>query len=117
MKVIIAGSRSVTDYGYVEDAMREAGKLGIVPTQILSGHAKGVDHLGERWADEHKIPCSTYPADWRLYGRAAGPIRNIQMVEEADALVAIHDGKSKGTAHVVGYAMKQGLKVYVKPAC
>lgn len=52
-------------------------------------------------------------ADWEKHGRAAGPIRNQQMVNEADALIAIWDGESKGTAGIIGMARKKGIPKYV----
>lgn len=78
MRTIVAGSRDITDYAEVSQAIRASG-LGI--TLVVSGGAPGVDRLGERWAFEHEIPIERFPADWNAYGRAAGAIRNEQMAE------------------------------------
>lgn len=59
------------------------------------------------------IPTQRYPADWALYGKAAGAIRNRKMAENSDALVAVYDGKSPGTKNMIDEAKKVGLKVYV----
>jgi hypothetical protein len=111
MKTIIAGGRTITDYQLVNDAIQESGfDIG----EIVSGGAAGVDTLGEQYALENDISVKRFPADWDRHGRAAGPIRNVQMTEYADALIAVWDGKSKGTKHMIGTATKQGLQVYVK---
>ena len=110
MRIIIAGSRTITEYSTVFNAMNY---LNLNPTAILSGCAEGVDKLGERWAKEHKIRIERYPADWEKHGKKAGYIRNAEMVKNADWLVAIWDGKSKGTKHTIDLANKKGIKVFV----
>lgn len=72
---------------------------GWIPTVIINGGAEGTDALGEAWADQRGMPCEKYPADWKRYGRGAGPRRNEQMAEVAEALVALWDGESRGTKH------------------
>jgi hypothetical protein len=110
MKTIIAGSRQCTDSDHLLVAL---DKCGWIPSVVISGNARGVDRLGELWAEENKVPCIRYPANWEKYGSMAGPIRNEKMAEEADALIAIWDGKSKGTKHMIGAAKRRGLKVYI----
>jgi len=110
MRTIIAGGREVTEYAHI---IRATQRCGWTPAVVISGHARGVDKLGELWAERNKIPCEIFPANWDLYGNKAGPIRNNQMAEVADALIAIWDGKSRGTKHMIDTATKKGLKVYV----
>ncbi|HWB02748.1 MAG TPA: DUF2493 domain-containing protein [Verrucomicrobiales bacterium] len=86
MKVIIAGPRDFHDYDTVARAVTDSG---FEITEVVSGKAPGVDTLGERWAAEHGKAVKEFPADWQKYGRAAGPIRNAQMADYADALVAV----------------------------
>lgn len=93
MKVIIAGSRGITDYAIVERAIRESG---FQITEVVSGTARGVDRLGERWAAEHGIPVAPFPADWKI-GKNAGILRNAQMAEYAEAAIIIWDGSSNGS--------------------
>ena len=114
MRTIIAGSRTITDYALVERAMEAARDQGIVPTAIISGGAKGVDTLGQRWAKEHGLPCERFLAEWTRLGKAAGIIRNVRMAYEADALVAVWDGNSAGTRHMIAVAMKERLPIHVK---
>ena len=110
MKTIIAGSRSVTDLDLVADAVRASG---FDITEVVSGGAPGVDSLGEQWAEQHGIPVTRFPADWKRYGRRAGPIRNTEMAEYAEALIAVWDGRSRGTKNMIQLARQRGLRVFV----
>lgn len=119
MKVIIAGGRDIADYRLVVEAMLNADLMvGIVPTEIVSGKARGVDTLGERWAKEHGCQVMPFPAKWRdrdgTYYPKAGCHRNGQMAEYADALVAVWDGQSTGTADMIKKAYKKGLLVWIQ---
>jgi hypothetical protein len=110
-RVIIAGGRDIHDYNLVLEAIEESSfQIDVV----VSGGASGVDALGEKYAIEMNIPLAIFQADWHTHGRAAGPIRNRKMAENADALIAIWDGKSKGTKNMIETATKKGLLVYVK---
>ena len=80
---------------------------------ILSGHASGADALGENFATDHNLQCELYPADWKRHGKAAGPIRNAEMAEVADALIAFWDGQSHGTKSMIELAKRKGLQVAV----
>ena len=111
MRVIIAGSRYINDYSEVVAAMRDCG---FAATEVVCGMARGVDLLGWTWAQERGLPCRQFPADWAKHGKAAGPIRNREMAKNADALVAVWDGKSRGTADMIRAAREMGLKVFVR---
>jgi hypothetical protein len=110
MKTIIAGSRTVTELAEVSKAVRESG---FAVTEVVSGGARGVDALGEEWANQAGVPVKLFPADWKKYGRGAGPIRNSHMAEYSEALIAVWDGKSRGTKDMVAKAQKRGLRVFV----
>ena len=111
MKTIIAGSRDITSYSEVEKACFDAPwKI----TEVISGGARGVDSLGERYAKEHAIPLVIFPADWDNQGNVAGIIRNNRMAKYAEALIAIWDGKSKGTENMISEAGKVGLKIHIR---
>lgn len=114
MKVIIAGSRGLDDYDQVCEAMDLAlVMVGIAPSVVLSGAARGVDALGEKWASERGLPIDSHPAPWGKYPKLAGHMRNVQMGRQADALVAIWDGSSRGTLHMIEWMRKAGKPVYV----
>jgi len=110
MRTIIAGSRTVFDFRQVVIAVRKAPWT---ITTILSGGASGADELGEKFARRNKIPLETYPADWNRWGKSAGYRRNAEMADNAEALIALWDGKSKGTANMIDLAKRKHLKVYV----
>ena len=110
MKVIIAGTRTITSAIVVDMAIRES--LFEI-TEVVSGTATGPDQLGEAWAVARGIPVKQFPADWEQHGLRAGFIRNVAMADYADALIAIWDGQSKGTEHMIKTALKKGLKVYI----
>ena len=110
MRVIIAGGRNVTKYAYVEDAVSSSG---FDISEVVSGCARGADTLGEQWAKLNGINIKRFPADWDLHGKRAGSLRNIEMGNYADALIALWDGESRGTKHMIDYATKQGLEVFV----
>ncbi len=113
MRVIIAGSRGITDYVQVLIAV---GMSKFDVTTVVSGCAKGVDTLGEEYAEDCNIPVDRYPANWAVNGRAAGAIRNEQMARNADALIAVWDGRSPGTKNMIKIAKALGLKVYIHNA-
>ena len=111
MRVIIAGSRSITSAQEVATAI---ARSGFVITELISGGARGVDTLGEAWATKHKIPIRRFPAQWLRYGKTAGFRRNEAMAQVADALVAIWDGTSQGTSHMIATARQRGLRICVR---
>jgi len=110
MRTIIAGSRTLVSMKIVVAAVAEAGWP---VSSVLSGGARGVDYLGECWAKTNKIPLTVCPADWELLGKSAGFARNVEMANDADALIAVWDGISRGTKHMIDTAKAKGLKVYV----
>lgn len=117
-RVIIAGGR---DFGtkdpkhrranlYYQDLRFMAEKLAPIlhlygrDVEIVSGHAPGGDRLGEEWADSRLIPVKRFPieqSDWDTKGKSAGPIRNREMGEYSDELVAFWDGRSLGTSNMI----------------
>lgn len=110
MKTIIAGSRNITDYNTVLEAVADSG---FVISEVVSGTARGVDTLGEQLAREFGFPVIRFPADWDTYGRRAGHIRNRLMAEYADALIAVWDGYSTGTRNMIDTAQLLGLNIYI----
>ena len=115
MRTIIAGSRNLpAAFGWEQFwQMMEAARQ-VLPkpiTTVLSGTAAGIDQMGESWAACRSIPVSRWPADWQTFGRAAGPRRNQQMAESADALIAFWNGHSRGTKHMIDHAKALGLYV------
>src|SRR5579863_4524475 len=111
MRTIIAGSRTITDQTEVDEAVKSSG---FTITEVLSGGARGVDSLGEVWANAHGVPISIFLADWQQHEKAAGPIRNSEMAANADALILVWDGASRGSQDMLTKAIAKGLQVYVR---
>lgn len=111
MRVIVAGSREINvAVEYLSVIVIESG---FTPSVIISGHARGADKLGEDWAKLHDIPCEKYPADWDKYGKRAGFMRNEYMASKADALIALWDGNSRGTKHMIETMQKLKLPIFI----
>jgi hypothetical protein len=109
MRVILAGSRTITDAAELELAIKNSG---FEITEVISGGANGVDTLGIAWANANARPLTIIMAEWDAHGKAAGPIRNSEMAEQADALILVWDGLSHGSGDMLSRAITKGLKVY-----
>lgn len=110
MRVIIAGSRSIVDYNGLLLAITRSGfSIEIV----ISGAARGVDKMGEKYAEGHGLECWKYPADWLIHGKSAGYKRNQLMADKGDALIALWDTKSRGTKHMIDIMQNLGKPVYI----
>jgi len=117
-KLIVAGGRDFTDYKTLSKKL-EAIRTVILQDgladdlEVVSGGARGADSLGERWARENHVSLKIFPADWDRHGKAAGPIRNKEMGDYADGLLAFWDGNSRGTQHMINYSKEKQLDVIV----
>lgn len=114
-KVIIAGSRGFSNYKLLREQcnkyLRE--KRNTCNIIIVSGHARGADTLGEKYAQDEGFDLEIYPAQWKKLGKQAGFRRNEQMAEVADALIAFWDGESHGTKHMIDIMTNKGLPTKV----
>ena len=115
VSVVIGGYRNFEKYeifkSFVDSCLVE---LDLKEITIHSGHCKGVDLMGEQYAKEKGLLLEVYPAEWKKYGKAAGPIRNKQMVEKADIVIAFVCERAKGTKNLIAQAKKLDKKVFVK---
>lgn len=115
-KIVIGGCRAFTNYRlfceYVDLCLARLARHGTIC--IISGHCSGTDKMGERYAAERGYEVEIYPADWERFGRSAGPIRNREMVDAADCVIAFWDGVSPGTASLIDYAKSQNKPLRVK---
>jgi hypothetical protein len=119
LRIIIAGSRDFNDYELLKITLNEYLfynnhlKWNKKEVKIVSGGAIGADALGERYAKENLYYQNIFRPDWKLHGKAAGPIRNKLMAENADVLIVFWNGESKGTADMIKQGEKKGLKVLI----
>lgn len=125
MKIITAGGRDFNDYETFKQCMKTALiRLGIPEGNfrkyfygpritVYQGEASGADALGKRWAEENSLDIKSFPPDWKLFGKKAGPIRNSEMAAKADVLVAIWDGQSKGTFDIIKKCVSGNVTVIV----
>ena len=114
IKITVGGCRDFTDSEYIFKCLDEYIKeLRDEEIIIISGHCCGVDAIAEKYADEKGFKTMIFPAQWDKYGRAAGPVRNKQMVEASDAVIAFWDGKSLGTKSLIDLAKKSDKNLTV----
>jgi len=110
MKIIIAGSRNFNNYKELckicDYLLKDQKNI-----EIVSGTAKGADILGEKYAKDKGYEIKKFPANWDKYKKAAGYIRNKEMAEYADVLIAFWDGESKGTKHMIDLAKENKLMI------
>lgn len=114
-RIIIAGGRDFDDYSLLQSKCLPIIERLMANHEviIMSGHAKGADLLGERFANEHGLKLEVYPADWKAHYRSAGFRRNEQMGDIANGLIAFWNGESHETKHMIEYAKSKGLDVNV----
>lgn len=106
MKVIVTGGR---DYDNYDEVCKVLDALGV--QHVVTGGAKGADRLAETYIDDFGFTYRRYEADWDKYGKAAGPIRNRQMLEENKDCIVIAFPGGKGTADCVRQARQLGMVV------
>ena len=107
MKVIVCGSRSIKNEMWVHDWL-DYLQTQIDITEVVTGMAPGPDNYGGRWAWVQNIPDKNFPAQWDKYGKSAGMIRNVEMADYADYVIAFWDGKSRGTKHMIDTMKRKG---------
>lgn len=99
MKIAIIGSRNLTCVDIHK-------YISLNCTEIVSGGARGVDTMAAEYAQQNNIPITVFKPDYEKFGRAAPIVRNKQIVDYADEVIAFWDGKSKGTRSVIQYCEK-----------
>ncbi|CAB5221997.1 Mycobacteriophage D29, Gp61 [uncultured Caudovirales phage] len=113
MKTIIAGCRNFNDNLLLRKRLDYYTEHNGAITEVVSGGAAGVDTIGEWYALMNGIPVRQFKADWNKLGKKAGPIRNRQMAEYADVLLAVWDGKSRGTKNMIDEMNKLKKPVFI----
>lgn len=111
MKLAVVGSRTITDEEVVFNSINSTIKDVKTPITIVSGGARGVDSIAAEWAKRNNITLIEFKADWAKFGKAAGFIRNKDIIKNCDTVLAIWDGKSKGTQNSIklGYSLNKNV--------
>lgn len=117
-RIIICSSRDFCDTKIFNETMKNlrinAERSDI---EIISGHARGADRMGEIFAKENNIRLKIFPAQWDKYGKSAGYRRNDQMLQyalqEHAIVIAFWDGTSRGTKHMIDTSRRIGAEVHV----
>lgn len=118
MKIAIVGSRGFDDYELLKEFISET----VAENQdffaegidtVVSGGAKGADTLGERYADEMGYQKLIFKADWDKYGKRAGFIRNVDIIDNCDVCFAFWDGQSHGTKHDIDLCIEKMKRCFV----
>lgn len=118
MRILIAGSREITDYNQLLVALTKAIEIGIITAdssfEIVSGGATGVDTLARRYANEMGYVLTEMKPQYRGSNDRGAPLRrNEDMGKYSDVLVAVWDGHSSGTNHMIRYMKSLGKPVHV----
>jgi hypothetical protein len=112
MRLLVCGDRRWQRKGIIRRLL-----ITLAPEVVIEGGCSGADRIAQQIAAELNIPVEEYPANWHKYGKAAGPIRNTQMLLDGkpDRVLAFHDdlSRSKGTKHMVGLARAAKVPVWV----
>lgn len=111
MKILVCGGRDYANEVHVFlvlDSFHR--KYGI--SAIVTGAARGADYLAGKWAKKNSIELIEYPADWKKHGKAAGPIRNQEMLEKESPKAVLAFPGGSGTEDMISRSKKVGIDVY-----
>lgn len=119
-RILVCGGRHFADYELLKTIANQylqKQNISQQDVEIVSGHCQGADRLGEKYASEHGCGLAIFPAKWDKYGRAAGPIRNKEMIHyiaqaERALVIAFASEKSVGTKNTVALARKMNIQVF-----
>ena len=115
MKLIVTGGRDYNNYELVDKVLTQVYNE-MFPNQIVAvvqGNAKGADALGKRWALANNIPCEEFDADWQRYGKAAGVMRNQEMLDESQPCVVVAFPGGRGTFDMMRRTKQAGVELSV----
>ena len=118
MRLLVTGTRRYSDREFLYHVLDQ-----LDPLVVIEGAAKGADQLAHEWAvenaGERNVTNLRFPADWKRFGRAAGPVRNKRMLVEGKPtlVVAFPEPGGKGTQNMMRQALKAGLTVLDATGC
>jgi len=109
MKLGVVGSRDFNDYDLLKKYLDKIHSIEPIKC-IVSGGAKGADSLSEKWAGDNNVSKIIFYPEWNKYGKRAGFLRNVTIVDTSDKVIAFWSGNSKGTKHSIDLCKKKGKK-------
>ena len=107
IKIAVIGSRSFSDYHFMCSILDHYDIK-----KIISGGARGADRLGKMYANNNGIEMQEFLAEWDRLGKKAGIVRNRDIVDACDEVIAFWNSCSNGTKHAIEYAERQGKPVH-----
>jgi hypothetical protein len=115
MRLLVCGGRNYENWDLMKDVLDNFLQNNNIDV-LIEGEAKGADSMAREWAEDRGIPVMKFPANWMKYGRAAGPLRNKQMLNDGKPhyAFAFYDrprAESRGTANMVGQLKAAGIPV------
>lgn len=110
MRIVVSGTRTITDVRAIERVLSQ--HIAVKDT-VITGGCRGPDRIAHEYARRYFAGTEVFDADWDTHGKAAGPIRNGKMMDEADVLVAFWDGASLGTRNAIDQARKRGVETHI----
>ena len=111
MKIVIAGSRTITNINILLKVIELSGYKITKDDEIVSGGARGVDTLAEIYAKNKGVSIKIFKPDWDKYGKSAGVIRNYEMAKYCDVGIVIHNG-SNGSMNMIKNLIKFNKKFF-----
>lgn len=111
MRVLVCGGRDYADRAKLNEVLDEIGSTVKWDIFIIEGEASGADTLAREWAKSRGMGLGRYPADWNKHGKAAGPIRNKQMLDEGEPDLVVAFPGGRGTANMIEQAERAGVPV------
>jgi hypothetical protein len=112
--LVVSGWRGLADQTLVSEKLDDfVLQSGLIPSVVVTGGAKGADALAEHWAKKRGFPVFSFSADWAKHGKAAGPMRNSDLISIGTHIVAFPSKEGRGTQDAIQKAKKKGLMVVV----
>ncbi len=102
-EIIVTGGRNYSNYTAVSMALR-----ALEPTLVIHGDCSGADTLAKQWAINNKIEHDPHPANWTKHGKAAGPIRNTDMLDLYPMAIVVAFPGGAGTKNCINTAKQKG---------
>lgn len=115
MKIAFSGGRNATIHWWIADTVRKAISSEDEIEILVGDCPTGIDLFVREYCKQAEVTYTVFVADWDNHGKAAGPIRNAELVKDANILIAFWDGKSKGTLSAITEATKNHIPVKIYP--